>query len=74
MSYATGTRSVGQLVASPARRMARIVPGTKSVLSGLGRFPRSTMRQSGPIGGAMPSVDRIQTGRFRPTPDGPQPG
>jgi hypothetical protein len=54
--------------------MARIIPTMRSVVSGLNKYPRATMRQSGPVGGAMKSVDRIQTGSFVPTPDGPQPG
>lgn len=75
MSFGASQRSISPIVKAPARRFARVIPTMKSVYMGLGNYPRATMRQSGPSGGAVPSVDVIQTNpAFTPTPDGPQPG
>lgn len=75
MSFSTGTRSVGSLVRKPVPRFARVVQNMRSVTAGLGQYPRSTMRQSGPIGGGASSVDVIQTNpAFRADPADPLPG
>ncbi len=75
MSFSTGTRSVGSLVPNPGQRSARAIQIMRSVTRGLGAYPRSTMRQSGPVGGGMKSVDSIQTNpAFRADPADPLPG
>jgi hypothetical protein len=50
--------------------MARVVPNAKSIYSGLGKYPRATMRQAK----GLPSVDTIQTNQaYDPSPINPLP-